>query len=162
MRAKIFGLLCALLSAQPAVAADVTNPPATNPGLGAAIAKNVNFNSIADTPLLVSLPPGFTRFVCAALRLSGASGTLTTSQIGLFTTTGAGGTAIISGGTAVTVSTASDGTVNNAQSVNCTTGGAQSYLASALPTPYTVYFRVTQVQGSAATGSVNFVYAPIP
>ena len=61
----------------------------------------VNFNSVADTQIPIILPNDYTRYKVNEIRLSGASHSLTTAQVGLFTAAAAGGAAIVAGGTAV-------------------------------------------------------------
>lgn len=113
---------------------------------------SVNFNSAnTDNAIAITLPTGATRYRVNQVYISGASGTLTTSTVGVFTSTGGGGAAVIAGGTAVTVSTASDATANNAQVL---AGGVITYTAS------TLYFRIGTPQGSAATANVAVIIIP--
>ena len=124
------------------------------------VASAVNFNSAnTDTTIPISLPTGFTRYLVSNVRISGASASLTTATFGLFTAVSAGGTAIISGGTVIAVSTASDGTNNNAQVNNATNTGTQAYSLSGYPN---LYFRIGTPQGSAATANVEVVIIPLP
>lgn len=119
----------------------------------------VNFNSAnTDTAIPISLPTGFTRFAVFRLSIDHASGTLTTSTVGVFSTTSGGGVGIITT-QANTITTASDATVNNYMTLN---GNAISMIAASLPTPNTIYFRVSVAQGTAATGDVSIFYQPLP
>lgn len=121
------------------------------------IAAGVNFNSgNTDTAITVPLPPAFTRYLVSSCRISGASASLTTATCGLFTAAAGAGTAIVASGTAITVSTASENTNNNAQSLTVANGGTQSY------TQPTLYFRVQTPQGSAATANVTLTIAALP
>lgn len=121
-----------------------------------AMVRGVDFNATnTDNAVAIVLPTGFTRYLVASVRLSGASASLTTATCGLFTATGAGGTAIITTGTAITVNTASENTNANTQTFNINNGGTNSYTAA------TLYFRVQTPQGSAATGSVLVSYVPV-
>lgn len=119
----------------------------------------VDFNSVADTAITVpTLPTGYTRFSVRTIVIDGASGTLTTATAGLFTATGGGGTAFASS-QAITVATASEGTNTNMQFMTINNINSQSYLLSSVPT---IYFRVTNPQGSAATGSVTVNFLALP
>lgn len=119
-------------------------------------ATGVNFNSAnTDTTFTLNLPTGYTRYTIAAVRISHASQTLTTATFGLFTASGGGGTAILTG-TAITVSTASENTNNNAQSTAPATAATQTYNASQL------FFRVQTAQGAAATADVGFEIILLP
>lgn len=128
------------------------------PALGF-FASSVNFNSgNTDTAIAITLPTGFTRYIVQAVRISGASASITTATFGLFTSTGGGGTAIITGGS-ITVSTASENTNNNAQSSGATNANTQSY---AVASTATLYFRVQTPQGSAATANVEILINVLP
>ena len=123
-------------------------------------ASAVNFNSTnTDTAIPISLPTGFTRYLVSNVRISGASASISTATFGLFTASAGGGTAIISAGTVITVTTAADGTNNNAQINNATNTGTQAYTLAGFPT---LYFRVGTPQGSAATASVEVIIIPLP
>lgn len=116
----------------------------------------VNFNSAnTDNAVTVVLPNGFSRFRIGGIVISGASASLTTSTFGVFTSTGGGGTAVIASGTANTVSTASESTTNNMQFVTPANVNTASYNNT------TLYFRVQNPQGSAATGNVTIFYQPV-
>lgn len=128
-------------------------------------ATGVNFNSAnTDTALNFSsvLPSGSTRVLVSNVYISGASASLTAATVGVFTATSAGGVAVVTSGTAVTVSTASDATNNNAQVLPVNNSNTEIYTASNLATPNTFYFRVQTPEGSAATANVTLFMRPLP
>lgn len=119
-------------------------------------ARTVDFNSAnTDTAFPIVLPAGFTRYRVAGLRISGASASLTTATCGLFTAAAAGGTAIVTSGSTITVSTASEATNNNAQQFTINNQNTITHNAA------TLYFRVQNPQGSAATGNVALIIEPL-
>lgn len=116
----------------------------------------VNFNSAnTDTAFTLNLPPGVTRYIVSTVRISHASGTLTTSTFGLFTAAAGAGVAIMTG-VANTISSASENTNNNAMGSAPATGATQSYNASQL------FFRVQTAQGTAATADVHIEIILMP
>ena len=122
-----------------------------------AVSVNVNFNSAnTDTQVPIALPPGFTRWIADAVRISGASASLTTATGGLFTQASGAGTAIVTGGSTITVSQTAAETNGNAMSFTVNNSNTESYTAA------NVYFRVGTAEGSAATGNVTVVYTPLP
>src|ERR1051326_389854 len=119
-------------------------------------ATGVNFNSATtDTTIPITLPTGFTRYVVATVRISGASASISTATAGVFTGAGATGQTVAAT-QAITVTTASDNANNNAMSLTLTNGSTESYTAANL------FFRVTTAQGAAATGTVTIAIAPLP
>jgi hypothetical protein len=110
----------------------------------------VNFSAVGDTFIPIPLPAGFSTYLVDSVFIANASGPLNTAKVGLFTAPGGGGTAIISGGTAVTVSAASANAANNAQQLTPNTGATQSFNAP------TLYWRVTTPESppQAATATV--------
>ena len=117
----------------------------------------MNFNSAnTDTQIPVILPAGYTRYLVSTIRISGASASLTTATFGVFTATGGGGTTILTT-TSCTVSTASDGTANNLQSV-ASGVSTVSFTLSGFPN---LYFRVVAAEGSAATANVEIQIVPL-
>lgn len=117
----------------------------------------VNFNSAnTDTEIAIELPPGYTRYKVESVIISKASQTLTTATCGLFTAAAGGGTAIVAGASAITVSTASDNTNNNMQTL---TVANQATLSITHVGP--LYFRVGTAQGAAATGVVAVTIRPV-
>jgi hypothetical protein len=123
-------------------------------------ATGVNFNAVADTALPFTLPSGYTRVYLAYVTISNASHTLTTAQFGVFTAASAGGAALIASGTAITVSATADQTNNNVEQI----GGllTLSSVAASLVTPNTIYFRVTNGEGTTATADVTAVLMLAP
>lgn len=120
------------------------------------IARNVDFNaSNTDTPIPIVLPDGFSRYRVAGVRISGASASLTTATCGLFTAAAAGGTAIVTSGSSITVASGAENTNNNVQQLGVNNQNTITYNAS------TLYFRVQNPQGSAATGSVSIIIEPL-
>jgi hypothetical protein len=117
----------------------------------------INFNATnADTPIPVNLPVGYTKWQLNAVFLSGASGTLTTATCSLWTQAGGNGVAIISSGTAITVNTNLSDTNNNMQFFTPNNINTLAYVDT------TIYFRVQNPQGNAATGNVSIFYRPMP
>lgn len=125
-------------------------------------ATGVNFNTSGDTTIAIKEPPNASRFQVESVRISGASGTLTTATAGAFTTTttctGSGGTAIASD-QAVTVSTSAEGTVNNSMKLTINNADTQSYLGSSVPN---ICFRIGTPEGSARTADVTVTIIPLP
>lgn len=139
---------------------DGTLRPGLGGGLYAVSAIGVNFNAVGDTAIPFNLPPGHTRIFPFRVNIDHASASITTATYGVFSNTGGGGLAIVPGGTAITVSTAADATTNNAYTNN--TVGNASFIGTSLSTPKTLYFRVTNPQGSAATADVQLMYFVMP
>lgn len=123
-------------------------------------ATSVNFNSVADTALAFTMPSGYTRVSLDYITISNASHTLTTAQFGVFGTTGGSAPALIASATGITVSATSDATANNTQATNGIP--TISAIAASLATPNTIYFRVTNAEGAAATGDVTAVLRCMP
>jgi hypothetical protein len=120
----------------------------------------VNFNAAnSDNAIALSLPAGCTRFTIGNASISGASGTLTTATCSMWTGAGGTGTNVVASGTAITVSTGSENTANNRQALTLTTGTVTSFAIASVPT---IYFRVQNAQGSAATANVQFAISPLP
>lgn len=120
----------------------------------------VDFNDDnSDTAIPITLPTGFTRYHVGAVRIYNATGTLTTATFGVFTATGAGGTAVVTSATACTVSTASADTNNNSQIASANNGNTLAYSVASVPT---LYFRVQTAQGAARTASVMVIIVPLP
>jgi hypothetical protein len=126
-------------------------------GVGSILFKaSVNFNvANTDTVIPITLPAGYTRYLVAQVRISGASASLTTATCGVFTGAGGTGVAVVSAASAITVSSASENTANNAQSLTIASGVTQTITAANL------YFRVGTAQGSAATGTVTIAITPV-
>ena len=113
----------------------------------------VNFNSAnTDTPIAITLPTGFTRYNVRAIALSGASASISTATFALFT--GAGGTGgTIAGSTAITVTSSAENTANNSQ-ITQGFGTINTNVS-------TLFFRVLNAQGSAATANVTIQIFPL-
>lgn len=119
-------------------------------------AKGIDFNSAnTDTAIAVTLPPGVTNYLVTVVRLGNASASISTATVGLFTAAGGGGTNLLSGST-VTVTTAAANTNNNTQAVGLTNPNTQSFNVA------TLYWRVLNPQGSAATADVMLEIAQLP
>ena len=119
--------------------------------------QQINFNSAnTDNPLLINLPAGYTRYRIHSIFISNASQTLTTATCGVFTQAGGLGTAIVTSGSAITVSQSAEDTINNLQSLAINNQSTMSLIDT------TLYFRVQTAQGAAATGTVTIFYQPLP
>jgi hypothetical protein len=116
----------------------------------------VNFNVIADNPIIIALPSGYTRYRIYGIVIAGASGTLSTATCGVFTATGAGGFVVVASGTSITITSSSTDTNNNAQNLTVVDQNTMVLSDAAL------YFRVQNAQGVAATGNVSIFYQPMP
>ena len=132
----------------------------TVPNLGAVLSsviKSVNFNATnTDNPVPISLPLGFTRYFIHNILISGASASLSTATCGVFTQTGALGTAIVTSGTAITITSTVPDANNTMQSLTVNQQNTTAWVDTVL------YFRVQNPQGSAATGNVTINYEPLP
>jgi hypothetical protein len=118
---------------------------------------NVNFNAAnTDTPIAITLPAGIANYKINGVIIANASASLTTATVGLFTAPGGAGTAILSGGSAITVSTGSANINNNVQFLSINNAVTQSFNLS------TLYLRVGTAQGAAATASVVIYIWPLP
>lgn len=153
--ALLFGWLCVPAPAQ--FSGGIVNAP--NGVLYSRVTVDFNAGN-TDTTIPIVLPPGFTRWKglnsnAGGIVISGASGSLSTATFGVFTATGGGGTAIVAAATAITVTTASEGTANNTQSINAANSGTISYTVTS------IFFRVGTAQGAPATGTVTFFYQPV-
>ena len=126
-------------------AAGLTAGNVTNLGAIAVKVTGVNFNSAdTDTPISIPLPSGVIRYALQAIRISDASGTLTTSTAGVFSLA-AVERQLLRIPPSQSVQTQPD-TLNN----------VQSFAAGAVAYDYTtIYFRVGTQQGSAATADVG-------
>lgn len=119
-------------------------------------ATGVNFNSAnSDNAITVTLPTGVSNYLVSAVRIGNASASISSATFGIFSATGGGGTAIMAGGQAITVTSASANTNNNAMVVTPATANTQSYNFA------TLYFRVGTAEGSAATADVILLLVPL-
>ena len=89
-----------------------------------------------DFPIDVVPPTGFTRFRVSRVVLSEATGSLVAATAGLFTLGGGGGVQIVTGGSAITVSTGAENTNNNMQLLTVNNVNTQNFDVDIL------YFRV--------------------
>lgn len=116
----------------------------------------VNFNSTnSDNQIAVPLPPGFSTYLVSACYICEATGTLTTATCSLWTAAGGTGTAIVSSATAVTVSTASVGSNNSAQSLTINNANTQAWNVG------TLYFRIQTAEGTNQTATVILFVIPL-
>lgn len=117
----------------------------------------INFNAAnTDNPININIPAGYTRYRIDRILIAGATATLVAATVGVFTAQSAAGTAVVTGGSAVTVSAALADTVNNMQSLAINNQNTMA-LSDA-----TLYFRVQTPQGSAATANISVFYEPLP
>lgn len=121
----------------------------------AGVATAVNMNAVADTTFNITLPAGYARYRIQALMVAHASTDLTaatTVHYGLFTSTGGGGTAVVSD-TATTISATAESTNNNAQ-----------FIGPAITAVFNnaqLFFRVITAHGSAATADAYLQIQPV-
>jgi hypothetical protein len=119
--------------------------------------KAVNFNQAnVDNLILVKLPATYGRWRCSRIVLSNPSGNLSTATCGVFTGTGGTGTAIVSGSTAITITTNMIDTDDNAQSLTINNQNTEALSDTA------IYFRLQTPQGNAAYADVSVFYEPLP
>lgn len=123
----------------------------------------VNFNAgNTDTTLTLPSPPtGFTRYTVRNAFIDGPSASLNPATIGIFTATGGGGVALVASGTAVTVTSTADSTINNMQVLSPVNVNTMSNLYSAL-TSGQIFFRVQTASSVAATASVSLQFQWLP
>jgi hypothetical protein len=120
------------------------------------VSTTVDFNvGSTDTPLNVVFSPGHTRYMVTSASVSGASASLTSSTVGIFTAPGGTGVTIAAN-QAVTVSTSNESTANNMFQPALTNQNITSFTAP------TLYVRVGTPQGSAANASVTVTYRLLP
>lgn len=126
-------------------------------GMFSSTVQGVNFNATnTDTPIPINLPANYTRYRIHGISVSGASAALNSSTCGVFTGTGGGGVAIVTSGTALTITATLADTNNNMQGF---TINNQNTLALS---DNTIFFRVQTPQGSIATATVTVFYQPLP
>jgi hypothetical protein len=124
----------------------------SSPGFFALPVTTVDFNAAnTDTPIPVVPPAGYTRYIVNSVRIAGASASITTATFGMFSAAAGGGTAIVASGTALTITSASEGTNNNAQLLGVVNVQTNSWNLA------TLYFRVQTAQGSPATAKVAII-----
>lgn len=112
-------------------------------------AKAVSANLVADTPLLVPLPPGFTRYRVARLTVIADTGVpLTAAQAALYNAATGGGVAICTPQGLSGLTSTAPATAGNAIDLTLALAAATFFTAA------TLFFRITTAQGSAATVDV--------
>jgi hypothetical protein len=109
-----------------------------------------------DFQIPINLPVGFTTYRIQDIILNGASAVLSTATIGVFTATGAGGVAVVNGGTAVTVNQTVPDVANSMQRFSINNQNTCAYIDPIL------YFRVQNPASSICTGNVSVFYQPLP
>jgi hypothetical protein len=114
----------------------------------AVIAKAVSANLVADTPLIVPLPPGVTRYRVTRVTLLAPSVALSVAQAALYNAVSGGGVAICSPQALAGLTSSSPATAGNAIDLTLALAAATFFTAT------TLYFRITTAQGSAATVDV--------
>lgn len=112
--------------------------------------------SVANTDFAIpiTMPTGFSRFRVTGIWISGASQTLTTTTVALFSAPAAGGTQVITS-TALTINTSVENTNNNYQLIGAPNPNTQCYNFA------TLYFRVMNPQGAAASANVLLQVLPL-
>ena len=117
----------------------------------------INFNSAnTDNPIPILLPTGYTRYRVEQIIVSGATASLTSATCGVFTASGAGGVAVVTSTTALTISSTSADTNNNAQSLSINDQNTMVLSDGAL------FFRVQSAEGVSAQANVMIFYQPLP
>jgi hypothetical protein len=114
----------------------------------AVIAKAVSANLVADTPLIVPLPPGVTRYRVTRVTLLAPSVSLTVAQAALYNAVSGGGVAICSPQALSGLTSSSPATAGNAIDLTLALAAATFFTAT------TLFFRITTAQGSASTFDV--------
>lgn len=112
----------------------------------------VDFNSVADTAITISLPTGVTKYRMSSVIIFNASGDISAASWALYSAPAAGGTAI----RAITACSVTTGTIDTAG--NMQAAGAS---VDALYDLTTVYFRITTAAGVARTANVMINITPI-
>lgn len=131
---------------------------ATNPAfvLGG-YALSVNANAVADTAITIKCPTTNYRISSFIIQNTGTTASLTTAQFGVFTATGGGGTAISAAGQVL-----SGLTSNAIGASSATVNLTPATTTNAVFNNTTLYFRITQAQGAAATVNVYVILTPLP
>lgn len=124
-------------------------PKMTEVASYAIITKTVSANLVADTPLLVPLPPGVTRYRVTRLTVIADSGVpLTAAQAALYNAASGGGVAIAAPQALSALVSTAAATAGNAIDLTLALAAATFFTAT------TLFFRITTAQGSAATVDV--------
>lgn len=118
--------------------------------------KGVNLNSVADTPVVVPLPPGVTVYKIRDVLVSNPVGSplasLTTAKYGIFSAAAGGGTAVVANNTVLSGITTN--TDNVSTSVIVTTVAGRFNFA-------TLFIRCTTAQGAAASADFYIEVEPL-
>jgi hypothetical protein len=110
------------------------------------VAKAVNANLVADTPLVIDLPDTVTRYrVTRVTVLSNAAIALTTAQAAVYNASGGTGVAVCSPQALAGLTTNAAATAGNAIDLTLALAAATFFIST------TLYFRITTAQGAAAT-----------
>jgi hypothetical protein len=126
-------------------------------GMFSSAVLQINFNSAnTDNPIPINLPPNYARYRIHQIMLAGATASLSTATCGVFTAQGAGGTVVVSSGTAITVTQTLADTNNNMQAFNINNQNTMALSDAVL------YFRVQTAQGTPALANVIVFYQPLP
>lgn len=119
--------------------------------------KGISFNlANTDNAVAITLPPGTTNYRIEQAIIANASTTLNPATVGLYTATGAGGFAIVTSSTAVTVTSSASNTANNMQVLTVNNQSNQSYSLG------TLQLRTQTVSGVNATADVILYIQPLP
>lgn len=119
-------------------------------------ASNVNANSVADTEIPIRCQTKNYRITAITIRNTGTTASLTTAQFGIFTAAGGGGTAISAAGQSLaSLTTNALNTNGNNIRVTPATNPSATWNATSL------FFRITQAQGAAATLTVEIEATPM-
>ena len=100
---------------------------------------------VADTALVVPLPPGFARYRVTRVTSFAPSLSLSAAQAAVYTATAAGGTAVCAAQPLSGLTTSTAGAAGNAIDLTLALAAATFFTAT------TLYFRIAVVQGAAAT-----------
>jgi major tropism determinant Mtd-like protein len=117
-------------------------------------AKAINANLVGDTPLIVPLPPGFTRYRIVRVTALNPSVSLTAALAAVYTAAAAGGVAACAPQALSALTNATAATTGNA--IDLTLALAAPTFFGATP----LYFRITTPQGAAATLDVVLLVQP--
>lgn len=119
-----------------------------------AVAVDFTSNTADVATIPITLPTGFTRYYIFSIRIAHASGSLATGTIGIFTGAGGTGVTIVTGASALSITTASENTNNNATTLTLQNATTTTFTAANL------FVRTTT--GVAQTADVLVLVIPIP
>jgi len=109
------------------------------------VAKAVNANLVADTPLVIDLPDGVTRYRVTRVTALAPSISLTTAQAAVYNASGGTGVAVCAPQALAGLTTNAAATAGNAIDLTLALAAATFFIAT------TLFFRITTAQGAAAT-----------